>query len=135
VNSPFPKIKLFEWNENVAGSLRNQPNYEARRSFISNNLHTVEGIELQDKNIIVLDDQFTSSATANEICTQLRNKGVKKILFIALFYLILPVVSKACPQCGKPLKIKIRRNDGNRFYSCLPAKFGGQGCGYTENIA
>ncbi|MBX2967047.1 MAG: hypothetical protein KF845_12955 [Cyclobacteriaceae bacterium] len=135
VNSPFPKIKLFEWNENVTGSLRNQPNYEARRSFIANNLHTVEGIELQNKNIIVLDDQFTSSATANEICTQLRNKGVKKILFIALFYLILPVVSKACPQCGKPLKIKIRRNDGNRFYSCLPAKFGGQGCGYTENIA
>lgn len=135
VNSPFPKIELFKWNENVTGSLRNQPNYEARRTFIANNLHTIEGIELQNKNIIVLDDQFTSSATANEICTQLRNKGVKKILFIALFYLILPVVSKACPQCGKPLKIKIRRNDGNRFYSCLPARFGGQGCGYTENIA
>lgn len=134
VQSPFQKITLFEWNENVTGSLRNQPNYEARRTFIANNLFTIDGIDLLNKNIIVLDDQFTSSATANEICTQLRNKGVKNILFIALFYLILPIVSKACPQCGRPLKIKIRRNDGNRFYSCLPPQFGGQGCGYTENI-
>lgn len=134
VQSPFQKITLFRWNENVTGSLRNQPNYEARRTFIANNLFTIDGIDLQNKNIIVLDDQFTSSATANEICTQLRNKGVTNILFIALFYLILPIVSKVCPQCGKPLKIKIRRNDGNRFYSCLPPQFGGQGCGYTENI-
>lgn len=134
VQSPFSKTKLFEWSENVTGSLRNLPNYEARREFIAKNLYIIDGVDLQDKNIIVLDDQFTSSATANEICTQLRNKGVKNILFIALFYLILPIVSKACPKCGKPLKIKIRRNDGNRFYSCLPAQFGGQGCGYMENI-
>lgn len=134
VNSPFSKIKLFEWNENVTGKLRNQPNYEARRTFIANNLHITDDIELKDKNVIVLDDQFTSSATANEICSQLRNKGVKRILFIALFYLILPVVSKICPRCGKPLKIKIRKNDGNRFYSCLPPQYGGLGCGYTENI-
>ncbi len=134
LESPFPKISLFEWNENLTGSLRNQPNYEARRTFIANNLHTKGGIDLNNKNIIVLDDQFTSSATANEICNQLRNRGVKNIIFIALFYLILPIVSKSCPRCNKPLKIKIRRNNGNRFYSCLPPQFGGQGCGYTENI-
>ncbi|GAA4459957.1 hypothetical protein GCM10023093_01810 [Nemorincola caseinilytica] len=134
VQSPFPKATLFRWSEDVTGSLRNQPNYEARRTFISNNLHIIEDIDLLNKNVIVLDDQFTSSATANEICAQLRTKGVKNILFIALFYLILPVVSKSCPRCSKPLKIKIRRNDGNRFYSCLPPRFGGQGCGYTENV-
>jgi phosphoglycolate phosphatase-like HAD superfamily hydrolase len=134
VNTSFTKIKLFEWNENVIGKLRNQPNYEARRKFIANNLYIINEIELKGKRIIVLDDQFTSSATANEICSQLRNKGVKNILFIALFYLILPIESKVCPNCGKPLKIKIRKNDGNRFYSCLPQQFGGLGCGYTKNI-
>jgi phosphoglycolate phosphatase-like HAD superfamily hydrolase len=134
VNSSYTKIKLFEWNENVTGKLRNQPNYDARRKFIANNLYIVNDIELKGKSIIVLDDQFTSSATANEICSQLRNKGVKNILFIALFYLILPIESKVCPKCGKPLKIKIRKNDGNRFYSCLPPQFGGLGCGYTEKI-
>ena len=134
VQSPFPKIKLFEWSEDVIGSLRSLPNYQARRAFIVNNLHMRNEVDLQNKNIIVLDDQFTSSATANEICNQLRSKGVKNIIFIALFFLILPIISKSCPQCNKPLKIKIRRNDGNRFYSCLPPQFGGQGCGYTENI-
>jgi phosphoglycolate phosphatase-like HAD superfamily hydrolase len=136
----IPKKEMFYWDENVTGSLRNQPNYETRRKFISNYFHTSDEIEIKNKNIIVIDDQFTSSATANEISSQLRSKGANNILFIALFYLILPIESKACPNvineqvCGKPLRIKIRKNDGNKFYSCLPVRFGGQGCGYTENI-
>jgi|GEM_PF-711320 len=134
VQSPFPKITLFKWNDAVTESLRTKPNYKVRRAFIANNLGIINNCNLQDKNIIVLDDQLTSSATANEICRQLRSKGVKKILFIALFYLISPISSKNCPRCKNPLKIKIRRSDGNRFYSCLPPQFGGQGCGYTENI-
>ncbi len=134
VNSNFNKIKLFEWSEDVEGSLRNKPNYKARREFIAKYLKTIDGIDLNGKSVIVIDDQFTSSATANEISQQLRNKGVKNILFVALFYLILPIESKACPQCGKSLKIKIKRKDGNRFYSCLSPQFGGQGCGYIENI-
>ena len=89
---------------------------------------------MNGKNIIVIDDQFTSSATANEISYQLRNKGVKNILFVALFYLILPIESKLCPKCGKPLKIKINKKNGNRFYSCLLPMYRGPGCGYVENI-
>lgn len=135
VETSLEKVKLFEWADNVTGSLRNQPNYQSRRDFISANLKTIQAIELVDKNIIVIDDQFTSSATANEISQQLRNKGVKNILFVSLFYLILPIESKNCPQCGKALKIKINKKNGNKFYSCLPPKFGGQGCGFIENIA
>ena len=96
---------------------------------------TIQGNELESKNIIVIDDQSTSSATANEISQQLRNKGVENILFVSLFYLILPIESKNCPQCGRSLKIKINKKNGNKFYSCLPPKFGGQGCGFIENIA
>lgn len=135
VETRLEKVKLFEWSDNVTGSLRNQPNYQSRRDFISANLKTIQSIELQGRNIIVIDDQFTSSATANEISQQLRNKGVKNILFVSLFYLILPIESKNCPQCGKALKIKINKKNGNKFFSCLPPKFGGQGCGFIENIA
>ena len=135
VDTTIQKVKLFEWSENVIGSLRNQPNYQSRRDFISANLQTSKEIDLSNKNIIVIDDQFTSSATANEISQQLRNKGVKNILFISLFYLILPIESKNCPKCNKALKIKINKKNGNKFYSCLPPKFGGQGCGFIENIA
>jgi hypothetical protein len=59
---------------------------------------------------------------------------VKNILFIALFYLILPIESKICPNCGQPMKIKIQRENGNRFYSCVPPQYNGNGCGHTENI-
>lgn len=134
VNSSFSKIKLFEWSEDVEGSLRNQPNYQTRRDFISKYLKTIEGIDLENKSVIVIDDQFTSSATAQEIARQLRNRGAKNILFIALFYLILPIESKVCPKCGKILKIKIKKIDGTKFYSCLLPKYRGDGCGYIENI-
>ena len=125
---------MFEWSEDVEGSLRNQPNYQTRRDFISKYLKTIEGIDLENKSVIVIDDQFTSSATAQEIARQLRNRGAKNILFIALFYLILPIESKVCPKCGKILKIKIKKIDGTKFYSCLLPKYRGDGCGYIENI-
>ncbi|WP_452219437.1 HAD family hydrolase [Lacinutrix salivirga] len=134
VDTSFNKQTLFVWNEDVTGSLRNQPNYQARRNFIASNLNLLPNLDLTNKNIIVLDDQFTSSATANEISHQLRQSGVKNILFIALFYLILPIESKNCPNCKQPMKIKIRRKDGHKFYSCLPKKYGGNGCGHIENI-
>lgn len=134
VNIEVEKTKIFDWKQGIDGSLRSRPDYKARREFISQNLFIKNGIDVNGKNIIILDDQFTSSATAYEVSTQLRKNGAKNILFVALFYLILPIESKDCPKCKKPLKIKIRKSDGNKFYSCLPPKFGGNGCGYTENI-
>lgn len=134
VQSDIPKVKLFEWDENVTGSLRNQPNYQSRREFISKYLLTDETYDLINKNIIVVDDQFTSSATAYEIATQLRNRGANNILFIALFYLILPISNKVCPQCGKGMQIKINRKKGNKFYSCAPPQYRGEGCGNIINI-
>ncbi len=140
VDSPFEKIKLFEWSDKVDGSLRDRPNYKLRKEFISKYLYTVEGNDLNGKNIIIIDDQFTSSATAYEITHQLRKRGAKNILFVALFYLILPIESKNCTKtvngilCGKPMKIKIKKSDGHKFYSCTPPKYGGEGCGHIENI-
>jgi FMN phosphatase YigB (HAD superfamily) len=130
VESSIPKIKLFEWRNDVVGSLRNRPDYSSRRTFISKYLYTIDGIDLQDKSIIIIDDQFTSSATAYEITTQLKNKGVKNILFIALFYLILPIHSKKCERCNNDMKITIRKEDGVKFYYCNIKN----GCGSSEKI-
>jgi hypothetical protein len=134
VKSNVPKVTLFEWDKSVDGSLRNQPNYKSRREFIGKYLSTIESFDLKDKNVIVIDDQFTSSATAYEIATQLRERGVKNILFIALFYLILPLSNKACPKCGKKMQIKINKIKGTKFYSCTPPKYRGEGCGNIINI-
>jgi hypothetical protein len=134
ITSNINKVKLFHWDLNVKGSLRNQPNYKARRDFIAKYLSTDSSYDLNNKNIIVIDDQFTSSATAYEIATQLRDRGAKNILFVALFYLILPLSNKICPNCGKKMQIKINRNKGNKFYSCTPPKYKGTGCGHTIDI-
>jgi len=140
VETNFEKIKIFYWSDKVEGKLREQPNYKARREYINKYLKTTEEIDLNGKNIIVIDDQFTSSATANEINHQLRNKGAKNILFVSMFYLILPVEIKTCPNkvngnvCGKTLKIKINSKNGNKFYSCPKPQYRGNGCGYSENI-
>lgn len=134
IETKYKKIKIFEWEDNVEGKLRNQPNYQARKEYIKKYLKIIPNLELNNKSVIIIDDQFTSSATAHEIVFQLKNKGVKNILFIALFYLILPVESKMCPKCNKPLKIKINKKRGNKFYSCVPPKYNGNGCGYLENI-
>lgn len=134
IETSFNKLKVFEWDDNVQGSLRHQKDYKSRREFIGKHIHISENIDLKDKSIIVIDDQFTTSATAYEISNQLRSAGVKNILFIALFYLTLPVNSKTCSRCGKPMSIKIRKKDGNKFYSCTPPQFRGEGCGHIENI-
>lgn len=130
VVSSITKIKLFEWSDEVDGSLRNRPDYTSRRAFISQFLTTNTEFDLKDKNIIVIDDQFTSSATAQEIVTQLRARGAKNILFIALFYLILPIHSKKCPRCNNDMKISIRKEDGIKFYNC-PIR---TGCGLSIKI-
>lgn len=46
--------------------------------------------------------------------------------------------SKLCPRCSanglnKQLQVKINRQTGEKFYSCVPPKYRGDGCGYTEN--
>ena len=126
-----------EWAENTNGSLRNQDKYEDRKQFLKKFLSINDTEDLQGKNIIILDDQLTTSATAEYVIKELRNKGANNILFIAIFQMLLPVYSSDvfCPKCGKSMCLKIRRRDGHRFYSCTPPQFKGDGCGYIQDIS
>lgn len=150
IDTTIPKVQLLKWADSVSGSLRDRNFYEERKNFLEQYLSVnaigSEGQELfqtnnddildiRGKNIIVIDDQLTTGATAWYVIRELKEKGAKNILFIALFQMILPVESNVfCPSCGKPMRIKIRRNDGHKFYSCVPPKFGGEGCGHIIDI-
>lgn len=147
VETSIPKIQLLKWSDDAQGSLREQNLYADRQMFLQKYLSVecttetnidIFGEEqqtpfsLEGKNVIVLDDQFTTGATAWHVIRKLRKKGVKNVLFIAMFQMVLPVNNGVtCPRCGKPMLIKMRRSDGNRFYSCTPAKYGGDGCGFA----
>jgi predicted phosphoribosyltransferase len=97
-------------------------------------------VNVNGKNVIIIDDQYTTGATADALAENLRAREAKNILFIALFHLITPVnSSKLCPRCSvnglnKQLQVKINRQTGSKFYSCVLPRYGGDGCGYTENI-
>ena len=45
VESGIPKVKLFEWYDNVEGSLRNRPDYTSRRAFINKYLYNTVKIK------------------------------------------------------------------------------------------
>lgn len=131
---------IFEWNSEVSSSTRSQPTAADRRVFVDGNLGLMSNIDVNGQSIIILDDQYTTGATAKALTEQLQSRGAKNVLFIAMFYLISPVNSrKLCPRClergtRKNLQIKINRSDGSKFYSCVPPQYRGNGCGYRENI-
>ena len=151
VSTPIPKIELLKWNDNTQGSLRNRNLYDERKAFLEQFLmvslptkkvidscgkESEQPVSIQGKNIIVLDDQLTTGATAWHVIHKLKEKGARNILFIAMFQMTLAVNNNdvVCPRCGKPMVMKIRRSDGHRFYSCTPPEYRGNGCGFIVDI-
>ena len=135
INVKMVKANLLEWSPLVSGSTRQKPSFEERVGFVGDNLTVVRNIDLRGKSIIILDDQLTTGATADAICQKFIEKGAKNLIFLALFNLVDKVDSqRLCPRCGKKLQIKIKRDDGHRFFSCVLPQYKGTGCGFVENI-
>lgn len=151
VSTSIPKIELLKWKDNTQGSLRNRNLYNERKAFLEQFLmvslpkkevtdlfgkESEQPVSIQGRNIIVLDDQLTTGATAWYVIHKLKEKGAKNVLFVAMFQMILAVNNNdvICPRCGKPMVMKIRRSDGHRFYSCTPPEYSGSGCGLIVDI-
>lgn len=132
----LPKEELFTWSPDVTGSIRQEKKRAGRMDFIKRFVDLDRRAELQDKNVIVVDDQYTTGATAMSHVDMLLDAGVRNILFVALFYLTEEVpIEKTCPRCGKTTRIKYRKRDGSPFYSCVAPEYNGNGCGWLGNIS
>ncbi len=131
----LPKEELFTWSPNVTGSIRQEKKRAGRMEFIKRFVSLTGQVELRDKNVVIVDDQYTTGATAMSHIEMLLDAGVRNVLFVALFYLTEEVpIEKTCPRCGKPTRIKYRKRDGAPFYNCVPPDYNGTGCGWMGNL-
>lgn len=129
----LPKEQLFVWSSDVTGSIRQEKKRAGRMGFIKRFVRLECALDLKGKNIIVVDDQYTTGATAMSHVDMLLEAGVNNILFVALFYLTEETpIEKVCPVCGKITRIKYRKRDGRPFYSCVKPEYNGEGCGWME---
>ena len=133
IDTPIPKVPIFSWSDDTEGSIRDQGATNNRIDFVNRFLLVQQEPSLNGKNVIVLDDNYTTGATTNALSEKLLNEGVQNILFLCLFYLADDVPSETnCPNCGKILQVKTNRTHGNRFLACVPPRYGGMGCGWKE---
>lgn len=135
IQTDIPKIELFNWKDTGGKSLRNSPDINTRKEYVDNFLRFhKEDIDITNKNIIIIDDQITTGATAEKTIHILKERGVKNILFIALFLMIENVGSnRFCPKCGNELKIRYNRSRYSKFLSCFDTT-GRESCNYAFNI-
>ena len=124
----LPKKEFFVWPPGFTGSIRQEKTRTDRMRLIEQFVHLESDANLEGKNVIVIDDQYTTGATAASHIGMLRKKGVQNILFIVLFYLTDKVSpEKICPKCGNIVQIKYHKRDGTPFYNCLPPDYNGTG--------
>lgn len=128
---------LFEWKAGVDGSVRRLTSYASRVEFLKNNLFLRECVDIRGRDIVVIDDQFTTGATSQRMIDDLIEAGARNVLMVILFYIaddVLPGLK--CPMCNLDVLIKTNKKTGDRFYSCAPMRFGNvvDGCGWSEDL-
>lgn len=128
------KESLFLWDGIINNSTKSYAHKYDRQKFLETHLQ-VKNESIDGRDVIVIDDQYTTGATAETSINKLWEKGAKNVYFITFFYLInLVVTDKVCPKCGKYFQIKVRKKDGAKFLSCASPEFGGIGCGNIQNL-
>lgn len=131
--------QIFKWKDDVDGSVRRISTEIDRTIFLDKYLYLDPDTKnlISGKDIIVIDDQYTTGATAKKISNELISAGARNVLFVALFYITDDVPPGIiCPVCNLEVMIKTNKKKGNQFYSCAPRIYGNtvDGCGWTKNI-
>ncbi len=135
IDTPIPKAQIFAWSPDTEGSIRNQKNRNERFAFVNELISIQKEHSLKDKNVIVIDDQYTTGGTAKALSEKLLNAEVKNILFLSLFYLVSNVPPEIeCPRCGKATEVNYNPKDRVFFVGCVAYKDKGAECRWTETI-
>lgn len=79
--------------------------------------------DVKGKNIIILDDVFSSGSTILEAIKVLYENGANKVIAIVMAVNQMTESSfvykkLSCPYCGSPMTLRINKIDGKMFFSC-----------------
>ena len=81
-------------------------------------------IDVRNKNIIIVDDVFSSGSTIFEAMKTLYKAGAHKVIAILLAVNQMTESSSIkyrnliCPYCGSPMELKMNRKNGQMFFGC-----------------
>ena len=79
--------------------------------------------DVKDKNILIIDDVFTTGSTITEIAKTLYEAGAKNVeaIVLAINQLTNAAIeckSLPCPVCGERMILKVNSNNGRLFFGC-----------------
>lgn len=79
--------------------------------------------DVKDKNILIIDDVFTTGSTITEIAKTLYEAGANNVeaIILAINQLTDTVVKYKgipCPICKEQMVLKVNSNDGSLFFGC-----------------
>ncbi|MGG4443732.1 ComF family protein [Brevibacillus fortis] len=91
---------------------------------------------VENKTIILLDDVFTTGATATECVHTLRKAGVSDVIVVTIaanqFGVFRDSPFLPCPECGEQLVLKLSKY-GNAFFGCTEYSSGCKGSMYYSD--
>lgn len=98
-------------------------NYSQRKENPKNAFEILSHKDVIGKNIIIIDDVFTTGATISEAIKTLYENGANKViaLILAVNQLtesFLDYQNLICPNCGSPMVIRMNGANGELFFGC-----------------
>lgn len=75
-------IEIFSRIKNTPS--QTELNVKDRHSNVKNAFALNKNIDIKDKNILIIDDIFTTGATVNELASLLKNNGAKNVYILTL---------------------------------------------------
>ena len=68
--------------------------------------------------VLLLDDVFTTGATSKECARVLSADNASEVRIVAFGRDQQAFATKACPQCGRPMRIRTNRSTDQQFWGC-----------------
>jgi hypothetical protein len=84
-----------------------------------------------DGAVLLLDDVITTGETTNECARTLVASGASEVRVVALARDQRTFAGKVCPLCERPMKVRVNRSTGERFWGCSA---GPDRCQHTESL-